>query len=72
VTITLTEARKKADRQLSYGWYRWNATDSGIYCPDCRTKLTVVTVAWATDAVKNRELRTRLVEHLREDCEAAA
>jgi hypothetical protein len=62
--MTKTEARRRATRHMTYGWFRDSATNGHLRCPDCRDAVGAWWPAWATPAQIRRELHAALTEHL--------
>ena len=71
VTMTITEARKRARAQLRFGWYRRDASSGWVHCPSCREQVGAEWFPWAKPGEIAAALREALAEHLRDDCRAA-
>lgn len=58
--MNITEARKKAQQQLSYGHYSDHTGPYRfmVFCPVCRVKIR---------SVEKSNLRTKLTEHLQDE-----
>ena len=68
-TMTLAVALAKAKRQVSFGYHQLSGTEVWTTCPDCRVRIHVEVLAWATPTQRCHALVNRLVEHLRANCD---
>jgi hypothetical protein len=62
--MTKAEARRRANRQLSYGHFRPQPGTAYVTCPECRQQIRVEFHAWKEPSAF---LRLALVSHLIEE-----
>jgi hypothetical protein len=57
-----------ARRSTQYGYFQVDALHVEVSCPQCRERVRVAHLAWATKSERVKALRSMVLDHLQMEC----